>query len=188
MTGRAGTGRVPSRRRRWLAVGVTLVAVPAIMATSPEHRTQETSFQERVVLDAGRPAAAFTGTIELEDQEPDARAGVSVRTTADPDQPPVRALVAPAEGGNELGSSDRGDDGFTYYSCGDPCRIEVRVLVELADGSDRPWTGVVELIAKGSVKAGDGDVRVALAPDGGRPAPTEAMAAPVASGTSRPPE
>lgn len=166
---------------------MVLVAVPAIMATSPEHQSRTTTFQVDAALDADRPAAAFVGTIELDGEEPEDRPDASVHTVADPDQPPVRAVLAPARGGDQMVSSDQEDEGRLRLPCGDPCRVEVRVVVELADDSGRPWAGVVELVVDGSVTSG-GDVRVSLAPDVDRAAPVEAMAPPVSTGSSRPPE
>jgi hypothetical protein len=168
-------------------VAVVLVAVPAIMATSPEHDSRSVTAPITAALDADHPAAAFVGTIELDRPAPERLPGASVRTIAGPDQPPVRVLLAPADGGGEMGTGDHEEYEYVRFPCGDPCRVAVRVVVELADESGRPWQGTVELEGKGSVKAGS-DVRVTLARDTERTAPTRARPEPVAISRNRPAE
>ena len=187
MTHRPADAGGPRRARRWLAVVVVLVAVPAIMATSPEYQSRTATAAASAALDANRPAAAFVGTIELDDVESERLVGGSVRTVAGPDQPPVRVLLAPAHGGGELGTGDHEEYEYVRFPCGDPCRVAVRVIVELADESGRPWRGTVELEGQGSAKAGS-DIRVTLARDTGRTAPTRALLGPVATSRNRPAE
>jgi hypothetical protein len=155
----------PASARRLGPAVLVVIALPALLATSPEREpdTIVPAARNDVELTPDSPVAAFAVAIDVTAMDDAAAVELLIGVPHDPGEPEVRWYVEPAldDGPAAIGhavassrSQGRAEDArhpielLGFGECERACRVEARVVLELADRTTGSWSHPLSVAAR----------------------------------------
>jgi hypothetical protein len=173
----------PAPTRRWGPALLVAVALPALLATSPEREpdTVVPAAARTVALTPDAPVAAFAITVDVTAMEEVTAVELLVGIQHEAGEPALRWIVEPSASdalatiehlpatlrteGRAEGDQDP-IDLLEFGECEQACRVDARLTVELIDRTSGTWSGALSVAAR--FRSAEVEASVAIAPD---PAP-----------------